>query len=256
MIISAVIPAAGCSDRFGEDKLARSLGGRPVLVRAVEALSRRDEIREIIVAGPPGRMDEFRERFGAVLGFLGATVIEGGAQARWESVRNGVQHVSDDCTHIAVHDAARPCPSDAMLDRLLLAAGEVGAVVPGLRITSTVKKVDDSKAQEIRDGDALADAILGSDCGPSVQVSPIKETVDRNGLVLVQTPQIFEASLLRAAFEQGDADGCTDEAALLERLGHEVHVVEGDPLNIKLTTPGDWPLAEAALARAGSGSGA
>ena len=70
--------------------------------------------------------------------------------------------------------------------------------------------------------------------------------------MLVQTPQIIEASLLRKAYAQGNPGGCTDEASLLEQIGATVHVVEGDPMNVKLTVPHDWPLAEAALAQGGS----
>ena len=92
MIVTAIIPAAGSGSRFGEDKLARSLGGRPVLVRAVEALSRRDEVRDIIVAAPPNGLDEFRERFGAVLGFLGATIVQGSAVERWDTVAHAIEY--------------------------------------------------------------------------------------------------------------------------------------------------------------------
>lgn len=252
MIVAAIIPAAGSASRFGEDKLARSLGGRPVLIRAVEALSRRDEVRDIIVAGPPDGMDEFRERFGAALGFLGATIVEGGRVGRWETVAAALEHVPDDCTHIAVHDAARPCPGDAMLDRLFQAAQHLPAVIPALPVHATLKQVDPTAATVIRDADALTDSILGEASDPGVLATPIIRTLDREGLVLVQTPQIIEASLLRRAHAEGDPTGCTDEASLVEQIGEAVHVVEGDPMNVKLTVSNDWPLAEAALAQGGS----
>ena len=254
MITAAVIPAAGSGSRFGEDKLARNLGGRPVLVRAVEAMARRDEVRDIIVAGPPDDMDRFQEQFGAVLGFLGATIVAGGRIDRWETVAAALQHVSAECTHVAVHDAARPCPGEAMLDRLFLAARHLPAVVPGLAVSSTLKSVDNSAATVVRDDDATVDSILGEDSDPGVRVVPVVGTAPREAMVIVQTPQIVRADLLRRAFEQADPAGCTDEASLVERLGEVVHVVEGDPLNVKLTVQADWVLAEAALARAGSTS--
>jgi 2-C-methyl-D-erythritol 4-phosphate cytidylyltransferase len=251
VIVAAIIPAAGSGSRFGEDKLSRSLGGRPVLIRAVEAMSRRDEVRDIIVAGPPDQMDAFRERFGAALGFLGATIVEGGRTDRWETVAAALTHVSDDCTHVAVHDAARPCPGGDMLDRLFKAAGSLPAVIPALPVRSTLKEVDTSAGTVIRDNDALADSILGEDSEPGVAVSPVVRTIDRDSLVLVQTPQIVQTPLLRRAYAEAAPGGCTDEASLLEQIGETVHVVEGDPMNIKITVPHDWPLAEAALARGG-----
>jgi 2-C-methyl-D-erythritol 4-phosphate cytidylyltransferase len=252
MIVAAVIPAAGVGSRFGGDKLARTLGGRPVLVRAVESLSVREEVRDIIVAGPPRDMDAFRERYGDVLGFLGATIVEGSDVERWDTVAKAMAHVPQDCTHIAVHDAARPCPDSAMLDRLFFAASHLQAVVPGLVVSSTLKAVDSAQGHVLRDGDALADSILGESSDPGVHVVPIVKTVDRTSLMHVQTPQIFDAALLRRAHQQADKAGCTDEASLVERLGEQVHVVEGDPLNVKLTHAGDWALAEAALARRGT----
>jgi 2-C-methyl-D-erythritol 4-phosphate cytidylyltransferase len=253
VIIAAVIPAAGSGSRFGEDKLARSLGGRPVLVRAVEAMARRDEIRQIIVAGPPDDLERFKTQFGAALGFLGATIVAGGRIDRWETVAAALQHVSDECTHVAVHDAARPCPCDAMLDRLFLAAKHFEAVVPGIAVSSSLKSVDVQGASIVRDADAMADAILGEASDPGVRVMPVVATIDREALVMVQTPQIVKLDLLRRAFDRVDPTGCTDEASLIERLGEVVHVVEGDPLNVKITVPADWALAEAALARTGFG---
>ena len=251
MIVTAIIPAAGSGSRFGDDKLARSLGGRPVLVRAAEALSRRDEVRDIIVAAPPEGMGEFCERFGAVLGFLGATIVEGSSVERWDTVAMAMKHVPADCSHIAVHDAARPCPDDAMLDRLFLAANHVAAVVPGIAVSSTLKAVNWDEALVLRDEDVLADSILGEASDPGISAVPIAKTVDRANLMLVQTPQIFEAQLLHRAYQDADPAGCTDEASLVERLGEPVFVVEGDPLNVKLTHAADWALAEAALARRG-----
>ena len=252
MIVTAIIPAAGSGSRFGDDKLARSLGGRPVLVRAVEALSRRDEVRDIIVAAPPNGMDEFRERFGAVLGFLGATIVQGSAVERWDTVAHAMEFVPEDSSHIAVHDAARPCPDEAMLDRLFGAADHVNAVVPGIAVSSTLKAVNWDGAVTLRDEDVLADSILGEGSDPGIGAVPIVKTVDRVNLMLVQTPQIFDAQLLRRAYQDADPAGCTDEASLVERLGESVYVVEGDPLNVKLTHAADWALAEAALARRSS----
>ena len=112
--VCVIIAAAGASRRFGDsDKLAQDLGGRPVLVRTVEAFARRDEVRSIVVAAPPDRLDDYRERFGPTLGFHGATIVRGGSVERWESIRLALEAVPEDATHVAVHDAARPAISDA-----------------------------------------------------------------------------------------------------------------------------------------------
>ena len=109
MKVAVIIPAAGASTRFDAgDKLAADLGGRPLLLRTVEIFTRREEVGQIIVAGPPDGLDAFKERFGAGLGFHGVQLVEGGRDARWETVRNALAVVADNCTHVAIHDAARP----------------------------------------------------------------------------------------------------------------------------------------------------
>ena len=131
MNICVIIPAAGRGTRFGrDDKLARELSGRPVLMRSIEPFTRREEVGSIIVAGPPEDFDTFRERYGAALGFHGATLVEGGRSDRWETVRAALSHVPEEATHVAVHDAARPLVDDELLDRLFAAARRLDAVVP------------------------------------------------------------------------------------------------------------------------------
>ena len=106
--IGVIIPAAGESRRFGGDKLGQDLGGRALLLRTVELFTKREEVRAIVVAAPPERFDEFRERYGAPLSFHGVRIVEGGRTERWETVRNALAAVPGECSHIAVHDAARP----------------------------------------------------------------------------------------------------------------------------------------------------
>jgi len=251
MNVCVIIPAAGRSERFGDaDKLAQDLGGRPLLIRTVELFAAREDVGAVIVAGPPGEaFAAFRERYGAVLGFHGATLVEGGTRARWETVRNALAAAPDDATHVAVHDAARPGASKALIDRVFEAAQALGAVIPAVPVSSTVKRlggeVTDAKAED--DGDAIADLILGDDTRTTVPARPVIETIDRTGLVEVQTPQVFRLDLLRRAYAQADLEGATDDASLVERLGETVHAVEGDPVNIKVTTRGDLQLMRAIL---------
>jgi 2-C-methyl-D-erythritol 4-phosphate cytidylyltransferase len=253
MNIAVIIPAAGRSTRFGRnDKLAQDLGGRSVLLRTVELFSKRDDVRSIIIAGPSDQTDafnEFKEKFGPTLGFHGAMVVPGGVDARWESVRNALQHVPDDATHVAVHDAARPGASSELIDRVFAAAEMMPAVVPTVPIDATCKRISaDAEEQTIEDDDAaLADAILGDVGKTVVRSQRVIETIDRTNLHVAQTPQVFAADLLRRAYAQDDLSGATDDASLVERLGETVHAVSGEVRNFKITTPDDLKLMRAAL---------
>lgn len=259
MRVCVILPAAGSGTRFGGDKLSQDLGGRPVLLRTVEAFARRAEVESIVVAGPADQeaLAAFRERYEASLSFLGARLVVGGRTERWETVLRAIAAVSDAATHIAVHDAARPCVSEALLERLFAAARLHPAVIPGVPVSSTLKRV--GPAHALRDPataatDALVDGILGGAPGgdgdggddaaaDQCEVRPVLETVPRAQLVAIQTPQIFERRLLVDAYrhaERTDAlAGVTDDAQVVERFGRDVVVVPGDPRNIKITTGED-----------------
>lgn len=245
---AVIIPAAGKSTRFGAgDKLAQDLGGRPMILRTVELFTKRDDVAVIIVAAPPADLDEFKMRFGSQLGFHGAKVVAGGVKERWETVRNALAAVPEECTHIAVHDAARPAAPEEMIARVFEAARVHNAVVPGDPVTATLKRVSDSEV-DAETEDAVADAILG-DFADSTKIKgrTVIETISRERLVAIQTPQIFTAELLRRAYAQPNLDGATDDASLVERLGEKVVVVTGDPRNIKVTTPGDLAMVRALM---------
>jgi 2-C-methyl-D-erythritol 4-phosphate cytidylyltransferase len=243
-----IIPAAGRSRRFGiGDKLSQDVGGRPMLLRTVELFTRRDDVAAIVVAAPPDELDEFRTRFGTQLGFHGAKVVAGGTIERWETVRNALAAIPEDCTHVAVHDAARPAASEELLQRVFDAARVHDAVIPGDPVTSTLKRVSEETVDAEQE-DAVADAILGSFAeSTKIKGRRVTGTVPREHLVAVQTPQVFRAELLRRAYAQGGLEGATDDAMLVERLGTEVIVVDGDPRNVKVTTPADLALVRALL---------
>lgn len=242
MRLAVIIPAAGSSRRFNADpllgdrsKLDEDLGGRTVLQRTVELFHTRPETESIIVAGPHDAraMAAFRERHADTLGLLGATIVPGGATHRWETVKAALDAVPDAATHVAVHDAARPaCPAD-LIDRVLDAAARFGAVIPVLEIDSTVKRLGEPVADDRPD--PLA-GILGEQQSPALHA--VQGTVDRAGLAMAQTPQVFERSLLVRAYAQADLTS-TDDAGLVERLGEPVVAVTGDPRNIKITRPDD-----------------
>lgn len=247
MRICAIIPAAGASRRFGAgDKLAQDLGGRSLLLRTVELFTKRDEVTSIVVAAPPDDLDGFREKYGAPLSFHGVRIVPGGRVERWETVKLALAAVPDDATHVAVHDAARPGASDELIDRVLEAAKVHPAVIPGLTVTSTVKRVSEATVSAAED-DALASAILGEAGREGTSARLVEATLPRDRLVLVQTPQVFEVDLLRRAYAEADPSGTTDDSMVIERLGERVVVVEGDPRNIKVTTPDDLAMIRSIL---------
>ena len=251
MRIGVIIAAAGKSSRFGEgDKLSQDLGGRAVLLRTVEAFTKRSEVVSIIVAGPPHELDDFRLRFGPALGFNGARIVAGGTIERWESIRNALAELPDDLTHIAVHDGARPCIGDELLDRIFAAARVARAVVPGVAVRDTLKRVTAESFTAAED-DVIADFILGDVGKTSSSGRRVTATVSRTNLYAIQTPQIFDASLLRKAYATVELSGTTDDASVIERMTdgarESVLVVEGDPRNLKITTADDLELVRAIM---------
>jgi 2-C-methyl-D-erythritol 4-phosphate cytidylyltransferase len=255
MRVCCVIAAAGASSRYVEggglrSKLDEDLGGKPVLQRTVETFAKFESadlvIGQIVVAGPheAGAYAEFRERHGDRMGLLGARICRGGETHRWQTVAAALEHVPADCTHVAVHDAARPCVSFELLHRIFDAAAKFPAVVPAVAISDTVKRVVET-GEKFGGDDAVA-AILGISESSKKPLRVVKETPDRAGLMLVQTPQVFEVGLLRRAYGQSDLSS-TDDATLVERLGERVVVVDGEARNIKITRPADIDLARAIL---------
>ncbi|CAN5784330.1 2-C-methyl-D-erythritol 4-phosphate cytidylyltransferase [soil metagenome] len=256
MKLWVIIPAGGASRRYVEEraaqgvefvrsKLDEDLGGRPVLQRTVELFTTISEVAGIIVAGPAA--DEafaaFKARHGDKLAVYGVIVCRGGATHRYETVRNALGHVPAEATHIAVHDAARPCTSVELIQRVLDAARRYDAVIPGVPVSDTLKRV--GGALEDAEADPLA-AILGAPAAKGSGARPIEATVEREHLVGVQTPQVFARGLLMRAYAQRELSS-TDDAQLVERLGERAVVVPGDARNLKITRTEDLTLARAIL---------
>jgi len=250
MKLAVIIPAAGASSRYASaggvrSKVDEDLGGRPVLHRTVELFNSRDETSVVIVAGPCHQWQDFIDRHGDKLGLLGVKVCKGGESHRYETVRNAIALVPDAASHVAIHDAARPCASPELIERVLRAAERHPAVVPGLPVADTIKRVAPDPITDDAP-DPLA-AILGVDAskrGPALRA--VEATLDRTHLVAAQTPQVFAADLVRRAYAQTNLDS-TDDAQLVERLGQRVVVVPGEARNLKLTVPSDLALARAVL---------
>ncbi len=259
MRIAIIIPAAGLSARYQEagasrSKLDEDLGGKTVLQRSVELFSKVQspdwDIGTVVVAGPhdAASFEEFKARHGDRLGFLGVVLCRGGKTHRYETVAAGIREVGAEHTHIAVHDAARPCAPLEMIERVFDAAVRFPAVVPGVEVSDTLKRTRETADEGHKD--PLA-AILGDDAAAgSTSKRIVGQTIDRAGVFAVQTPQVFARDLLIEAYAQKDLSS-TDDAGLVERLGKEVVVVPGDVRNIKITLPGDTHLARSILGARG-----
>lgn len=258
MNLAVIIPAAGSSRRYVESakaqgiiaprqKIDEELGGRPLLQRTVELFNKHPDVCAIIVAGPAddAAFDEFNLRHGDKLAVMGVKVCRGGKDHRYETVANALNLVPDAATHVAVHDAARPCTSPELIERVLQAArAGHGAVIPGIDVPDTLKRVG-AETVAAEPDDPLA-GILGVDPDKQAKGRVVEQTVDRSRLVAVQTPQVFEVGLLRRAYAQKDLSS-TDDAQLVERLGEKVVVVTGEATNIKVTRAEDLKLARAIL---------
>ena len=217
----ALIAAAGSGERLGIDrpKAFAVLGGRPLLAESIERLDRSELIDAIVIASPPGWEEPSILLTEELAASKVVACVTGGA-TRAESVAAALAEVPDEALVVLVHDAARPLVHDAVLERLLGPLGEgYDGAVPSLPVADTLKRVHDGI---------------------------VVETVDREGLVAVQTPQAFLASTLQRAFA-GGLGGATDCASLVERSGGRVAVVAGDPRLLKVTTPDDLAVVESWL---------
>jgi 2-C-methyl-D-erythritol 4-phosphate cytidylyltransferase len=224
--LSAVVVAAGRSQRMGFDKLLTPLGGRPLLLHTIDRLLQTQAPAEIILVIRPGSEEEMTAVIDPLDGKEIIRLVPGGAQ-RQDSVQAGLNALSDSSEFVMVHDAARPFVTRELIDTVLAAAKLSDAAVCGAPCSDSLKEVAE---------DGL-----------------VQQTVDRSRLWTVQTPQIFRTKLLRdayrAALESGDT--FTDDTAVVEKMGHPVRIVLYHGINFKVTTPSDWKLAEAYLQLSG-----
>ena len=223
MRLAVILPAAGQSRRFrdpGYKKPFANLGGRAVWLHSAEKFLNRDDCVQTILVIAADDREFFDMKFKANAAILGIEVVEGGAQ-RADSIEKALARVKADIDLIAVHDAARPCLAEAWIDSVVSAAEKSGAAILANPVSSTIKR---------RSTDGT-----------------IKETVSREHLWEAQTPQVFRRELLLEAYAKRGGFSATDDAQLVERLGHPITLVEGSRLNIKITTKEDQRLAEQIL---------
>ncbi|GAB4146614.1 MAG: 2-C-methyl-D-erythritol 4-phosphate cytidylyltransferase [Planctomycetaceae bacterium] len=216
-----ILPAAGKSTRFtnrNKKKPFMDLKGRAVWLHAAEKFVNRDDVVQTVVAVSAEDMEDFKLKFRPNLAFMNIEIVEGGNQ-RADTVERALATIRDEVDFVAVHDAARPLIVGEWIDAVFEAAEKSGAAIPAVPVASTLKRVD--------------------------QKQNITETVPREHLWQAQTPQVFRRELLIEAFASRGDFQPTDEAQLVEKHGHPVSVVEGSPMNFKITTFQDFKMAEA-----------
>ena len=220
---TALVAAAGSSSRMGGiNKLMEPLDGVPVLVRTLTALERARRVDAIIVATREEDLVPISQ-LGHTYGITKCTMVIGGGESRTHSVLLAALEADGETELLAVQDGARPLVSPELIDEVIAKAERCGAAAPAVAVKDTIK-------------------VVGKD-------GAVERTLERSELAAVQTPQVFDAALLKAALQDVLEKGIavTDDCAAVERLGKTVYLVQGEESNLKITTPGDLILAEALL---------
>jgi len=224
--ITAILPAAGMGTRMGREtpKQFLELDGAPILLHTLRRLASCELITDIVLATRADEIERWERRVQGEKLRQPVRVVKGGA-TRQESVAGALEQVSDDNELVVVHDAVRPFVTREQIARVIEEARKCGAAILGVPAMDTVKEVKRASLPE--------------------DVALITATIPRERLVLAQTPQVFRTRLLKEAFAKAFADqvSASDEAGVVERLGHDVHVVHGTERNIKIPKPSDMELA-------------
>jgi 2-C-methyl-D-erythritol 4-phosphate cytidylyltransferase len=225
-LVVALVPAAGRGLRMGGfvPKQFLSLGGQPLIIQSLRMLQAAPVVDRIILAVPLADVEYCEREIVSRHGFTKVTKVVVGGAERQDSVRCALDQVPSDTEIVLIHDAVRPFVTLRMIDEVVAAARKEGAAIIALPMRDTVKQVG-------------ADGV-------------IERTVDRTPLWLAQTPQAFRRDWIETAHRKAHAEGvrATDDAFLVEWLGHSVSVVEGSGENIKVTRPEDLVIGEAILA--------
>lgn len=222
MKIGAIIPAAGQGKRMNRNinKQYLQLDDRPLLAHTIDIFSNNSKIDQIIVVVSEDEIDYCRDEILKKYGFDHVKLIAGG-ETRQQSVYAGLMAFSPAINYVIIHDGARPLLSGNLLDRIIKNIGVYKALTAGVPVKDTIKVVEDNY---------------------------VSSTLDRDKLTAIQTPQAFDYNLICRAHNSYDGElNATDDATLVEAVGHKVRVIKGDHRNIKITTPGDLIAAEAIL---------
>lgn len=222
---AVILPAAGRSLRFGDKHYKKPfapLGDQAVWLHTVHRFLNRPDVCQTIVVIAEEDRELFQQKFGANLAFMDIDVTIGGAE-RSDSVAAGLAKLKPEVEYVAVHDAARPCVEEKSINAVFAEAVKTGAALLATPVASTLKRAGEAE--------------------PAV----VAETVSRERLWSASTPQVFRRDWIETAYAQRGAEPATDDAQLVERLGHPVSLVKDSPLNLKITTRRDLKLAELIL---------
>ena len=228
MKVSAIIPAAGSGERFGEEKQFKLLSGRPLFFHTLKLFLQSDYIDEIIVAVPNANVDSTHRDVLSMSAGKPVKVVAGGTR-RQDSVKNGIDVSDLDSTLVCIHDAARPFVTEDLIQRSISACEFADGAVVGIPSKDTVKFSENGL---------------------------VKETLDREKIWLAQTPQCFHKNKLLQALYYAETENLTgtDESALMEAMGFSIKLVEGNSNNFKITTKDDWIRAEIVAVRQAQGT--
>ena len=228
MKVSAIIPAAGSGERFGEEKQFKLFSGRPLLFHTLKLFFQSDYIDEIIVAVPSANVDSTHRDVLSMSAGKPVKVVAGGTR-RQDSVKNGIDVSDSHSTLVCIHDAARPFVTEDLIQRSISACEFADGAVVGIPSKDTVKFSENGL---------------------------VKETLDREKIWLAQTPQCFHKNKLLQALYYAETKNVTgtDESALMEAMGFSIKLVEGDSNNFKITTKDDWIRAEIVAVRQAQGT--
>jgi len=228
MKVSAIIPAAGSGERFGEEKQFKLLSGRPLFFHTLKLFLQSDYIDEIIVAVPSANVDSTHRDVLSMSAGKPVKVVTGGTR-RQDSVKNGIDVSDSDSTLVCIHDAARPFVTENLIQRSISACEFADGAVVGIPSKDTVKISENGF---------------------------VKETLDREKIWLAQTPQCFHKNKLLQALYYAETENLTgtDESALMEAMGFSIKLVEGESNNFKITTKDDWIRAEIVAVRQEQGT--
>jgi 2-C-methyl-D-erythritol 4-phosphate cytidylyltransferase len=224
--ITAILPAAGLGTRMGHEtpKQFLELDGVPIVILSLRRIAACPLITHIIVATRAEEVERLDARIRQEKFTQPVRVVKGG-DSRQASVAQALRQIPSDTELVVVHDAVRPFVTVEQISRVIEEARRCKAAILGIPAMDTVKEVKRASLPE--------------------DVALVTATVPRERVVLAQTPQVFETRLIKEAFAGAEEDGvnASDEAGLVERIGHEVRVVQGSERNIKITKPADMELA-------------
>lgn len=216
MRYSFIITAGGIGKRMGstQPKQFLNIGGQPILMHTIARLAAYDATAQLIVTLPDTHIAEWKSLCAQHSFAIQHEIIAGGVE-RYHSIKNALAISTGNV--IGVHDGVRPFVSNDLLDRLTQAVEQYKAVIPVISVNESLRKVANDQSNS---------------------------AVERSEFRVVQTPQLFEASVLRAAYETPFSPSFTDDASLVEQLGHPIHLVEGTQENIKITRSIDLVIAD------------